>query len=255
MERESFENDSIAALMNRHFVCIKVDREERPDVDRIYMTFVQATTGGGGWPMSVWLTPDLKPFYRRYLFSAGASAMVIRAFPMVLERIAEAWQQDRDKIIESSREVIAQLQKQSTVRLPAPGSMLRLDPAALDSGFFQFRRTFDSRYGGFGDAPKFPRPGRPEFPAALLRPHRQPRSARHGARHLARNGPGRHERSTRRRFPSLFGGRALVRPALREDALRPGAARDFLPGSVSDYAAKRSTRRQRAASSITCCAT
>ena len=159
MERESFENDAIAALMNQHFVSIKVDREERPDVDRIYMTFVQASTGGGGWPMSVWLTPDLKPFYGG-TYLPPEQRYGHPGFPMVLERIAEAWRQDRDKIVESSREVIEKLTQQAAAAEAhaAPGSTLRLDKNALDSGFYIFRRSFDSRYGGFGEAPKFPRP-------------------------------------------------------------------------------------------------
>jgi len=168
MERESFENDAIAALLNRHFVSIKVDREERPDVDRIYMTFVQATTGGGGWPMSVWLTPDLKPFYGGTYFPPE-QRHGHPGFPMVLERIAEAWRQDRDRIVESSREVIEKLTQQSAAAAHAgPGSTLRLDKGALDSGFYIFRRSFDSRYAGFGEAPKFPRPVTLNF---LLRYH------------------------------------------------------------------------------------
>jgi uncharacterized protein YyaL (SSP411 family) len=157
MERESFENEEIAAILNKNFVSIKVDREERPDVDRIYMTFVQATTGGGGWPMSVFLTPDLKPFYGGTYFPPE-QRYGQPGFSMVLERIAEAWRLDRDRIVESSRETIEQLQKQAAVAPASPGSFLRLGEASLDSGFYAFRRTFDSRYGGFGDAPKFPRP-------------------------------------------------------------------------------------------------
>ena len=156
MERESFENEAIAALMNRHFVAIKVDREERPDVDRIYMAFVQATTGGGGLPMSVWLTPELKPFYGGTYFPPE-QRYGHPGFPMVLERVAEAWQQDRDRIVESSREAIEQLTKQSAVAPAGPGSALRLDKDTLDAGFYVFRRSFDSHYAGFGEAPKFPR--------------------------------------------------------------------------------------------------
>ena len=157
MERESFENEETAALLNRYFVCIKVDREERPDVDRIYMSFVQATTGGGGWPMSVFLTPDRKPFYGGTYFPPE-QRYGQPGFPMVLERIAEAWRMDHDRIVESGREVIEQLEKQAAVSPASPGSVLRLDKNALDSGFYAFRRSFDSRYAGFGDAPKFPRP-------------------------------------------------------------------------------------------------
>src|SRR5258706_12841703 len=97
MERESFENAAVAEVMNREYVAIKVDREERPDVDRIYMTFVQATTGGGGWPMSVWLTPALQPFFGGTYFPPE-DRFGHPAFKRVLQRIAEAWKNDRAKI-------------------------------------------------------------------------------------------------------------------------------------------------------------
>ena len=110
MERESFENDGIAELLNRDFVSIKVDREERPDVDRIYMTFVQATTGSGGWPMSVWLTPELKPFFGGTYFPPE-NRWGSPGFASVLTQIASAWRTDRDKIDDSARDVIEQLQE------------------------------------------------------------------------------------------------------------------------------------------------
>src|SRR5215472_9443376 len=112
MERESFENESIAAILNQNFVCIKVDREERPDIDRIYMHYVQATTGGGGWPMSVWLTPDLKPFVGGTYFPPD-NRYGRAGFPIVLERIAQAWQNDREKILTTSSAVMQQLREQS----------------------------------------------------------------------------------------------------------------------------------------------
>ena len=108
MERESFENDAIAAILNRSFVPIKVDREERPDVDRIYMTFVQATTGSGGWPMSVFLTPDLKPFFGGTYFPPD-NRYGRPGFGVILDRIAEAWKRDRDRIEQSSSDVVVQL--------------------------------------------------------------------------------------------------------------------------------------------------
>ncbi len=151
MERESFENDAVADVLNRYFVSIKVDREERPDVDRIYMTFVQATTGGGGWPMSVWLTPDLKPFYGGTYFPPD-SRWGRPGFVSVLEQLAQAWQRDRLQIVRSGNEIVEELEKHL-----APGVAYRPDTAALQSGYMQFRRSFDSRYGGFGGAPKFPR--------------------------------------------------------------------------------------------------
>jgi uncharacterized protein YyaL (SSP411 family) len=155
MERESFENDAIAQLLNRDYVAIKVDREERPDVDRVYMTFVQATTGSGGWPMSVWLTPDLKPFYGGTYFPPE-NRWGNPGFASVLTQIAAAWQSDRQKIDESARDVVEQLKKSSAVQARAGAG--RIDAAAPDSGFSVFRRTFDAKLGGFGGPPKFPRP-------------------------------------------------------------------------------------------------
>jgi uncharacterized protein YyaL (SSP411 family) len=162
MEHESFENQDIAALLNRYFVPIKVDREERPDVDRVYMLFVQATTGSGGWPMSVWLTPDLRPFFGGTYFPPE-TRYGHPGFRRILESLAEAWKVDRASIVESSGAVLDQLRMH--VQPSAPGVP---DAAVLDSGFYAFRRTFDTRHGGFGGAPKFPRPATLEF---LLRYH------------------------------------------------------------------------------------
>ncbi|SRR5579883_199663 len=166
MERESFENESIAALLNRDFVPVKVDREERPDVDRIYMTFVQATTGGGGWPMSVWLTPDLKPFFGGTYFPPE-SRWGHPGFASVLTQLAAAWQSQRGQIVDSAQDIVEQLRKSVSVA-PAHSGAPVIDAGLLDSGFFAFRRTFDTRLGGFGGSPKFPRPSVHNF---LLRYH------------------------------------------------------------------------------------
>ena len=154
MEHESFENDEVAAILNRLFVSIKVDREERPDVDRIYMAYVQAATGSGGWPMSVFLTPELKPFFGGTYF-APDSRYGRPGFPVLLERIGEAWQKDHDRIIETSAEALGQLAR-FTGSGEAEGAIP--DRTVLDATFQYFRRTFDSEHGGFGEAPKFPRP-------------------------------------------------------------------------------------------------
>ncbi|MDR3700409.1 MAG: thioredoxin domain-containing protein [Candidatus Sulfopaludibacter sp.] len=166
MERESFESDKIAALLNEHYVPIKVDREERPDVDRIYMTFVQATTGGGGWPMSVWLTPELEPFFGGTYFPPE-NRYGHPGFASILRQIAEAWTSDRPQILTSARDIVRQLQEQVTVE-PSASGVLTVDHGVLDSGFNVFRRTFDPQLGGFGGAPKFPRPSVYRF---LLRYH------------------------------------------------------------------------------------
>ena len=165
MERESFESADVAAVLNRDFVPVKVDREERPDVDRIYMNFVQSSTGSGGWPMSVWLAPDLKPFYGGTYFPPD-NRYGRPGFKTLLEYIANAWNSDREKILESSRNIVEELKKNTQVQASASG--LGADEAAFDSCFQVFRRTYDPAHGGFGQSPKFPRPVAFDF---LLRYH------------------------------------------------------------------------------------
>ena len=154
MAHESFENDEVALVLNASFVAIKLDREERPDVDRVYMTFVQATTGSGGWPMSVWLTPDLKPFYGGTYFPP-TSRWGRPGFVDILGEIAKVWSSEPDKIRQSAEAMTAQLRdvgKGSPPTAGMPGA------AALDRITSQFRDMFDHVNGGFGNAPKFPRP-------------------------------------------------------------------------------------------------
>jgi uncharacterized protein YyaL (SSP411 family) len=153
MAHESFESEEVAAIMNHEFVNIKVDREERPDVDRVYMTFVQATTGGGGWPMSVWLTPDLKPFVGGTYFPPE-DRYGQPAFKKVLERIATAWKENHEKIVEQGGQIVAAL-RESQSAATAEG---KIDAAILDSAYHQIDRSYDPKEGGFGNAPKFPRP-------------------------------------------------------------------------------------------------
>jgi len=163
MEHESFENREIAEVLNRHFVSIKVDREERPDVDRVYMTFVQVTTGSGGWPMSVWLTPSLQPFYGGTYFPPS-SKWGKPGFVDVLEEIARVWREERDKVEQSAATIIERLRglRSQGGRGPIPS------PDALDRAAEEFAVAFDRRRGGFGQAPKFPRPSELLF---LLREH------------------------------------------------------------------------------------
>ena len=153
MEHESFENDTVAGLLNRDFVAIKVDREERPDVDRVYMLFVQATTGSGGWPMSVWLTPDLKPFFGGTYFPPD-SRYGRAGFADLLVQISRAWREDRAAVVESADSVLRQL------RAPARGRAVTCVPGpdVLRHAVDRFRAAFDQGHGGFGGAPKFPRP-------------------------------------------------------------------------------------------------
>jgi uncharacterized protein len=154
MAHESFEDQATAAIMNREFVNIKVDREERPDVDRVYMTFVQATTGGGGWPMSVWLTPDLKPFVGGTYFPPE-DRYGQPAFKKVLERIAAAWKENHEKIAEQGEKIIAAIRESQASQSATQG---KIDNHVFQEAFEQLNRSYDPREGGFSVAPKFPRP-------------------------------------------------------------------------------------------------
>jgi uncharacterized protein len=159
MERESFENEDIAKLLNEHFVCIKLDREERPDVDSVYMTFVQATTGSGGWPLNVWLTPDLKPFVGGTYFPP-ADRGGRPGFPTVVKQLAEGWKKDQKAIIEHGNEVAKQLAEMAKT---APTKVEVKAKAALTKAQDELAKAFDPDLGGFGGAPKFPQPSNLEF--------------------------------------------------------------------------------------------
>ncbi|MGE0041387.1 MAG: thioredoxin domain-containing protein [Vicinamibacterales bacterium] len=164
MEHESFEDPATAELLNREFVSIKVDREERPDVDRVYMSFVQATTGAGGWPLSAWLTPALQPFYGGTYFPPEGQ-YGRPAFRDVLREIARAWRDERETVLGSAANVIERLR---AVGAGAGAGAAVEVPAALANTLHQFQQSFDARHGGFGDQPKFPRPSELLF---LLREH------------------------------------------------------------------------------------
>ena len=163
MEHESFEDAAVAELLNAHFVSIKVDREERPDVDRVYMLFVQATTGSGGWPMSVWLTPGLQPFYGGTYFPP-TSRWGRPGFVEILTELARAWREEREKLERSAITIVERLR--SYEQSSGGGAVAGHD--ALDQAVGEFSAAFDRRRGGFGNAPKFPRPSELLF---LLREH------------------------------------------------------------------------------------
>src|SRR4051794_11988543 len=152
MERESFEDPAIAAVMNDNFVCVKVDREERPDVDAIAMEAVQMMTGHGGWPLNVFLTPDQVPFYGGTYFPP-APRQGMPAWPAVVEAVADAWRERRDEIL-ARGERMAQRLGQTTALRAAEGVELTAEP--LDDAVRNLRASFDTVNGGFGGAPKFP---------------------------------------------------------------------------------------------------
>jgi len=154
MAHESFENEAIASKMNSHFVNIKVDREERPDVDRIYMAFVQSLTGGGGWPMSVWLTPDLKPFYGGTYFPPQNRYGRI-GFSELIDKIGALWREKRADLSEQSNKYVNTLTESS---IPDHPKEAGLTMVAADRCLEELDQQFDDRWGGFGAAPKFPMP-------------------------------------------------------------------------------------------------
>jgi uncharacterized protein YyaL (SSP411 family) len=190
MARESFEDEAVAAQLNRDFIPVKLDREERPDVDRVYMTYVQARTGHGGWPLNVWLTPDLKPFFGGTYFPPEDQEGR-RGFPSLLGAIAEAWRTKRGELVAEAERALASLENHykhragSVADSGGPGarpveagaagdapSAASVDEAvplhdaagdAFERGFMHLYESFDADKGGFGGAPKFPRAGNIDF--------------------------------------------------------------------------------------------
>jgi len=158
MERESFEDPGTAALMNEHFVSIKVDREERPDLDAIYMDAVQAMTGSGGWPMTVFLEPDGTPFFAGTYFPKE-DRFGMPAFSRVLLGVADAWKQDRESTREQGQRVLRVISRAAEL----PPSDEALDESILRDAFQGLKQAFDPEWGGFGGAPKFPQPMTLEF--------------------------------------------------------------------------------------------
>ena len=153
MERESFEDEEVGALLNKHFICVKLDREERPDIDKIYMTFVQASTGSGGWPMSVFMTPEQKPFF-------GGTYFRKPDFMNLCKRVDELWndKEMRSKLEGDAERMATELAKIS-VGTPDPNA--KLHSGMVTNAITSIKETYDPRFGGFGRAPKFPRPSEP----------------------------------------------------------------------------------------------
>ncbi len=150
MERESFEDEEVATLLNAYFVPIKVDREERPDIDAVYMEVCQAVTGSGGWPLSVFLTPDLKPFFVGTYFPKE-SRYGRPGFLDLLRQIAALWQTNREQLLQSAQKIADAIAHRPDLYADVP-------PAVLDSAVTLYKERFDDQYGGFGTAPKFPSP-------------------------------------------------------------------------------------------------
>ena len=165
MEHESFEDEEVARLLNDSVISIKVDREERPDIDHIYMTVCQALTGSGGWPLSIFMTPDRKPFFAGTYFPKSGR-VGIAGFTDIIQQITQLWRNDRGRMVNAGEGITAAIQpgKQAAKQGPAVGI------ETLESAYRQLRQSFDHRWGGFGTAPKFPTPHHLTF---LLRWHRR----------------------------------------------------------------------------------
>ena len=162
MERESFEDEKVGAYLNEHFVSIKVDREERPDVDKIYMTFVQSTTGGGGWPLNVFLTPERKPFFGGTYFPPD-NRYGRGSFLSVLQQIVNVWKERGTEVAASADEIHARLELATTT---TNTSDILLTSEVVRRAGLMFKEAYDPKNGGFGNAPKFPQPS---MPILLLR--------------------------------------------------------------------------------------
>lgn len=170
MEHESFENDEVAAILNSSFIPIKIDREERPDVDRIYMNYVQATTGGGGWPLNVFITPDLEPIFGGTYWPGPGSTMAMGdhiGFVGILEKIRDVWKNQQQRCLESAKEITSQLRE-----FAGDGAISRKDGAdeegldleLLEDAYEHYAKKYDTQYGGFPrGAPKFPTPANLAF--------------------------------------------------------------------------------------------
>ncbi len=214
MAHESFEDDEVAAAMNAGFVCVKVDREERPDIDAVYMNATVALTGQGGWPMTCFLTPDGRPFFCGTYYPKAA-------FLQLLSAVASTWHGRRDEVEQASDHIAGELRSMAG---GLPGGGPEVAPALCDDAVAGVLRDEDTVRGGFGGAPKFP-------PSALLEAllrhwERTGSHARNGcgSPHRQRDGPRRHVRPAGRRVRPLQRRQRLGGAAFREDALRQRAA-------------------------------
>ena len=169
MAAESFADQRIAKLLNDNFIPIKIDREERPDVDRVYMDFLQATTGGGGWPLNVFVTPELEPIFGGTYWPGPDSERAGKGtggFEQILHKVAEAWQEQEERCRQSAGQITAQLKQfaqEGTLsgRASSDGRGEEGDEPELElleDAYQHYKGRFDSRFGGFGGAPKFPTP-------------------------------------------------------------------------------------------------
>jgi len=174
MEKESFENEEVAAILNRYFVSIKVDREERPDVDSIYMTVCQALTGSGGWPLSIFMTPDKKPFYAGTYFPRE-SKRGMPGIKDILISIAQQWNEERENIVASSEKIVAHI-KNNDIKVNLVELGEEMGDEEIHNAYNSFRSVFDKNFGGFGRHPKFPAPHNLQFLLRYWKNYNEPKA-------------------------------------------------------------------------------
>jgi hypothetical protein len=173
MEKESFENEEVAAILNKYFVAIKVDREERPDVDSIYMTVCQALTGSGGWPLTIFMTPDKNPFYAGTYFPVE-SKYGRPGIMDVLNSIAQQWDEKREHIVASSEKIVGHIKNNHT--RDNGDALEELGEQEIHNAYNSFKNSFDSKYGGFGSFPKFPSPHNLNFLLKYWKNYNEPKA-------------------------------------------------------------------------------
>ena len=242
MAHETFEHEATAALMNELFVNVKVDREERPDVDAVYMEAVQAIAGQGGWPMTVFLTPDGRPFF-------GGTYFPRDRFAELLRQVDAAWTGQRQALERDADQLADAIRAGTRLERPPAAGETALAASLLEGGYQALQKAYDPEWGGFGRAPKFPQPTMVELVLRLGARVGDTDALAMVATHARRHGRGRHLRPPGRRFRPLLGRAHLARPPLREDALRQRPARcasTSTPGrSPASSATARSWRRRR----------
>ena len=241
MAHESFEDAGVAELLNSEFVCIKVDREERPDLDQIYMEAVQAMTGQGGWPMSVFLTPQQKPFFGGTYWPREARGGMA-GFIDVASAVAAAWRDRREDVLGQAEQAVQYLQRHHS----PGGKTAELTAAPLEAAENGLLQAFDSRYGGFGGAPKFPHSTELKLLLARWRKSKRADVLEMVDDDARPHGRRRHLRPPWRRLPPLQRRRTVARAAFREDALRQRPAGRLLSRCLAgDRAGRLPPRRPR----------
>ena len=230
MAHESFEDPATAEVMNRLFVNVKVDREERPDLDAVYMNAVVGMTGHGGWPMTVFLTPAGEPFHGGTYFPPEPRHG-LPAFRQVLQAVDRAWREQRQEVERVGKNIRDALRAAADI---APSSEPP-DADLLTGALPALRSVYRPELGRLRRRPQVPARVRRRLPASAAPAHRRGGCARNGGRHARRDGARRHARPRRRRLPPLLGRCAVARAALREDALRQRPAGDCLSGGVRGH--------------------